>query len=952
VSHQTTSINAGPPPGDSEPESTVAAAPIVQPTPTPTVETATAVETATTVEVEPKKPTIFLTPDLKLIHAIFQAGIDGYFTARRAGIKPEALFDEARPIWELMEEMMKLGRLPSFTEVHLKTAIEIIELCPEPIDVELAAQFIIKRTLTSQLHKKLQPFIRDDKINDDPFGTRDRLIEIYQETAWGLGEPVSINSRYAVEKLMAGYNKAASRGDSLLGLSSPWPTPDSASLGLQPGELTVVFAKRKIGKCLTADTILHCPSTGAERTIGELHEDCVNDYRRLDWSVHTWEKHRPIYKIAPSDFMDVGEKECVEILYRSGRTMTVGLEHPMLTPRGWLNAQDLEAGHHTGSIARLPAPSKPWKRLLDYEVKLLAYMIAEGGCTKPSTPTFTSTVPELVLEMEEICSAMNTVLRPAKDRSGTYYLVEAKPAPGTVHAVDRLRRNDLMEKKSIEKSIPTKVFRLADDLLGIFLGRLWSCDGSVEKSGMVSYSTGSKRMAFQIQHLLLRFGVTSRVRTIKRDTKDGERDYYEIYVHRRCVERFKAHVKLIGPKAKRIQEVFFQGRDRVGFLKNEEVRDLVYAEMESRPDLLKEVGEELGYSFKFQKGHVFDSKSGRVRRKVFEAFCEIYGSELKWILDENLWWDEIVSITPVGKKQCYDFSIPETECYIANDFIVHNSWLVIVWTVHMWRKDLKPGEKILFVTMEMTELQIMRRMACVDLKLPWNDLREGKLDMHQKKALDDWCADRIAHAGDPSKSNIIFATSKQCRTAKDIGALVAEIKPVCVVVDAFYILGRGDGKSIYEKVLGNVEALKLDVALQYDVPVLASTQLKGTIGKDTLSADSDDAMGAKAIGDYADVTRGLFADEELWTAQERLWRGMEAREFKPKDVHINFNFDRMDFSEIDEITGQDFRKAQKGDKEEGESGFKKKPPKPSAKQIQSAAENLVPDEDDGDEMSI
>jgi hypothetical protein len=436
---------------------------------------------------------------MKLVHAILQAGLNGFFVARRAGITADVLYDEAQPIWGLMEEMMKLGRLPSRTEIHLKTGIEIPEVCPEPIDVELASKFIVKRGLTSQLHQKLGPLVRDDQINDDPFGTRDKLVDVYQETAWGLGSPVSINSRSAVEELQVAYNKAASRGGSLL--------------GLQPGELTVVFAKRKIGK----------------------------------------------------------------------------------------------------------------------------------------------------------------------------------------------------------------------------------------------------------------------------------------------------------------------------------------------------------------------------------------------------------------------------------------SWIVIVWAVHMWRKDLKPGEKILFVTMEMTELQIMRRMACVDLRVPWNDLREGKLDMHQKKALDDWCDERIAHADDQSKANIVFATSKQCRTAKDIGALVAEIKPVCVVVDSFYILGRGDGKSIYEKVLGNVEALKLDVALQYNVPVLASTQLKGTVGKDTLQADSDDAMGAKAIGDYADVTRGLFADEELWTAQERLWRGMEAREFKPKDVHINFNFDRMDFSEISEITGQDFNKARK------ECGTGPKPPKPSAKQI---AQDLSADDDD------
>lgn len=436
---------------------------------------------------------MLLTPDEQLVHSILQAGLQGYFDARRAGVTADALFEEAKPVWALMEELAKLNRLPSLTEIQLKTGIQIAQICPDPIDVNLASTYIVQRALSGQLNEKLTGLFRDDAVNKDPFGVRKKLIEVYQETSWGLGAPLSINSRDAIQQFKRAYDRAASAGGGLLGMSSPWPTVDSASLGLQPGELTVCFAKRKIGK----------------------------------------------------------------------------------------------------------------------------------------------------------------------------------------------------------------------------------------------------------------------------------------------------------------------------------------------------------------------------------------------------------------------------------------SWIVIVWSVHMWRRDLKPGEKILFVTMEMTELQIMRRMACVDLRLPWDDLRKGKLTLHQKKLLDDWCDQRIAEEGDPNKANIIFATSKECRDAKDIGALVAEHRPKAVVVDSFYILGREDNKSIYERVLGNVQALKLDVALQYNVPVLASTQLKGTVGKDTLNADSDDAMGAKAIGDYADVTRGLFADEELWAANKRYWRGMEAREFKAKDVEINFNFETMDFSETREILPEDEKEEEEEEEEEG-----------------------------------
>jgi hypothetical protein len=154
---------------------------------------------------------------------------------------------------------------------------------------------------------------------------------------------------------------------------------------------------------------------------------------------------------------------------------------------------------------------------------------------------------------------------------------------------------------------------------------------------------------------------------------------------------------------------------------------------------------------------------------------------------------------------------------------------------------------------------------------------------------------------DSEDSNIIIVGSNQVRTIDDLAAIVGEHKPKAVIVDSFYILGRASGSSIYERVLSNVQGLKLDIALKYDVPVVASTQLKGTTQKDTLTADSDDAMGAKAIGDYADVTRGLFCDAEYKAANQRLWRGMEAREFVAKDVKINFDFEHMDFTEIEEI---------------------------------------------------
>lgn len=849
---------------------------------------------------------MLLTPDEKIIHGILQVGIQGYFDARRAGIHADILFDEARPIWNLMEKLAKLGRLPSPPEIHLATGIQIDEICSDPIDVGLAAEALVKRGVSGEIHKKLAAITKDNAVTLKPFEVREKLAEIYQETAWGLGEPLSLNSRDAVEQFRRAYNKAANADGGLLGMSSPWPTPDSASLGLQPGELTVVFAKRKIGKTLAQTTAIHDVMTGRERTIAELVKVGKGD-------VLSWEKNSPIIAKTPTEFLDCGLKECLKITWKSGRSIIAAKTHPFRTPRGWIVADKLKVGQHNASAAIIPEPLAPQK-MPEAEIKILSYLIADGTC-KPATPGYTksSRFKELIDDLQRSLRSIGGDLSLRSD-ARHYGCVKHEDYNGDGNpTAELLKRHGVFGKLSIEKTIPPAIFSLPNEQLALFIGRLFSGDGSVEKKKtyrMVSYSTGSKKMAEQLQHLLLRFGVQASINIRPRTLQSTNeiRDYYELLFRKETIERFKEHIGpyVIGPKKVELDKVQFQGKSRVGFLKNEELWEEIRKEMEARPELVKAVGDRLGYTkFRFQKSHVLDYKSGRIRRKVFEAFCDVYDSPLAWVLDENLWWDEIVSIEDAGKHQCYDLTVPGTSCYVANDMIVHNSWCVIVWSVHMWRNDLKPGEKILFVTMEMTELQIMRRMACVDLRLPWDDLRKGKLTMHQKKALDDWCDQRIADEADPTKANIVFATAKECRTAKDIGALVSEHRPKCVVVDSFYILGRGDGKSIYEKVLGNVEALKLDVALTHNVPVLASTQLKGTVDKETLSADSDDAMGAKAIGDYADVTRGLFADEELWQGQRRYFRGMEAREFKPKDVEINFNFETMDFSEVREITEND-----------------------------------------------
>lgn len=843
-------------------------------------------------------------PDRAMIYAIIQGGVQAYQHAKSLGISSEFLVSaEDRIIFDACEEVfLPKGKMPTVAAIRQHYKIDIEEPAAE-FDIDLCAKEIMRRTLQVRLTDGLG--VIADEVFSDPFKARDSLSDLVKSTNWSLGSVVRTNSPSAIDGVVERYLEAKSRDGGLLGFSSPWPSRDKASLGLQGGEVTVLLAKRKSGKCISAETLITCPTTGLQITV----EDFV---RNGTGKVYTWDQNKPVRAVKPDAYVDTGTKECLKITWRSGRSLVTTPEHPLMTPTGWRRVDEIQSGHHTAAVATIPTPTKPDQRLLDGEIKILAYMIAEGGCSKPSTPTFTSNVPKLVEEIRECLRHLGCELKPVKSRPGNYYVIGKGRASirenisGTTMVLRLLRSHGLMEKKSVDKVIPPRMFGLSDRQLGIFLGRLWSCDGSIEKKGVVSYSTGSQTMALQIQHLLLRFGVTSRVRTIKRTIESSEevRDYYEVLIHRRCIERFKSHVELIGPKAKKLQEVFFQGRDRVGFIKNEEIKELVYAEMNGRTELLEDVGAKLGYSFRFQRGHVFDSRSGRVVKRVFSAFCDVYGSDLKWILDENIHWDEVESIEPVGERRVFDLTVIPTHCFIANDVIVHNTWIMLKWVEHIWnaidsrgKPELGPGECILVVSMEMPVWQVMRRLFAIHQKLDYEKFRAGQLDEEQEKRFLDWAEEM--KKPDPDRSELIVVASDRCRTVDDIVGLTAQYRPKAVFIDSFYILDSSGGRmQMWERMIENIKAIKLDIAIGFGIPVVTTTQLSGQVKKGDMNAEADAVAYAKAIGDYADAIDGIFGNTEFRGNNRRIIRGMEAREFRTVDLEIHFNPGTQEYGEI------------------------------------------------------
>lgn len=164
------------------------------------------------------------------------------------------------------------------------------------------------------------------------------------------------------------------------------------------------------------------------------------------------------------------------------------------------------------------------------------------------------------------------------------------------------------------KFIPEPVFALPKAQLALFLNRLFATDGWATRlaSGQcqLGYASVSERLARQVQHLLLRFGVIAKLR-------------------HRCIR--------------------YEGGDRYAWQ-----LDLTDA------DSIRTFANEIGiYSKETPLAQVIETLEGK------RSLSDLASSEL--------YWDPIVSIEPMGLCQVYDLTIPETHNFVANDICVHNT---------------------------------------------------------------------------------------------------------------------------------------------------------------------------------------------------------------------------------------------------------------------------------------
>jgi len=436
------------------------------------------------------------------------------------------------------------------------------------------------------------------------------------------------------------------------------------------------FAAYGFNKCLTGDTRIADADTGALITIHTLIE------KQETPLVHTLTDTLTLSSAVASRPFKNGIRQVYKLTTRSGRVIRATDNHPFRTFDGWTQLGALQPEMRIATPRHLPKPQKA-KSLPFHRASALGYLLSEGNLCHPHGVYFYSTRND---EVHDFISAAQkfTNTRITIDRSKSAVSVYVGQINQKLGNSLREWMSDLglVGKTATRKFVPEIMFGADNTSLAIFLGKLWQGDGCVSvKNQLLSYATSSRRLADDIQHLLLRFGIISTVHTKQFRYRGRLKTGWTVAIHgAENLSSFVATIgqHLIGSKKEMAHKVLVNSRTRTNNRGRGtvdtlpvEVFHLLYEERGSYDGTTKTLAQHAGVSQRLLFHDV--RKRGYTRAVLARIANALQSKPLHMHASSDIFWDEVVSIEPDGKEMTYDLTVPAFSNFVANGLIVHNS---------------------------------------------------------------------------------------------------------------------------------------------------------------------------------------------------------------------------------------------------------------------------------------
>jgi len=234
----------------------------------------------------------------------------------------------------------------------------------------------------------------------------------------------------------------------------------------------------------------------------------------------------------------------------------------------------------------------------------------------------------------------------------------------------------LFGARSHEKFVPPEVNALPKAQIALFLRHLWSTDGSVTvakngRGGRVYYSSTSRQLIDDVSLLLLRFGISSRIKMVR---KAGYRPGYTLDISGGDDQRrFLGEIGVHGARGVAAAQLLDIVRETTRNTNVDTVPIQVW------DDVKQALGEQgiTHREFATAMGTSFNGstmwKHSPSRERLGRIASVLDSADLEMLATNDIFWDEVVAIEPAGVAQVFDATVLNRHNFIANGIAVHNS---------------------------------------------------------------------------------------------------------------------------------------------------------------------------------------------------------------------------------------------------------------------------------------
>ena len=408
------------------------------------------------------------------------------------------------------------------------------------------------------------------------------------------------------------------------------------------------------------------------------------------------------------------------------------------------------------------------------------------------------------------------------------------------------------------KIIPAAVFTLPKHQLALFLNRLFATDGwaTTLASGQaqIGYATVCEKMARQIQHLLLRFGIMATLKQRHVKYKDTRREAWQLNITEAIALKTFALEIGIFSKEEAIRKVV-EAVDKRKYHTN---RDLIPVEVWNSLKVAK--GEESWAGLARRAGLVGTSnihvgKRALSRNRLFSLATTLEHQPLQDLATSDIYWDEIVSIEAIGTQQVYDLTIPDTHNFVANDICVHNTSFVLNVARNIADTHRLP---VAIFSLEMSKQQLIYRLLSAEAKIESGRLRTGRIAQHEWGPMGhaiNTLSELPIFIDDTPGIGVSEIRSKARRLQAEQGGALG-----LILIDYLQLM-EGSGDNRVQELSKMTRSLK-GLARELNVPIIALSQLsRGVESRTNKRPMMSDLRESGAIEQDADLIMMLYREE-------------------------------------------------------------------------------------------